>query len=238
MKENGKEIINMNKLILFDWGNVLLDSDSNKYNIFDARKDIALELKPQNTQKFMDMFDKDEFWTMNGNRLNSLIQKHLMESGCHCTVDDFKECYLKHYNKVPWFSDMVSLINTLASDSRFCIGVLSTLCEMDLELLKNNFSVDKLDYRFFSFNLGIQKPDARIYDMIEVITGYSKDDILFIDDRKDNIKEAKSKGWNTVLATGYDFKAVRKECYSFMGLDWDSEQLSESLIWEVMMMDY
>lgn len=40
----------MNKLILFDWGNVLLDSDSNKYNIFDARKDIALELNPQNTQ--------------------------------------------------------------------------------------------------------------------------------------------------------------------------------------------
>lgn len=228
----------MNKLILFDWGKLLLDSDSNKYNIYDARKDIALELKPQNTQKFMDMFDKDEFWIMSGNRLNTLIQKYLIESGCHCTVNVFKKCYLKHYNKVPWFRDMVSLINTLASDSRFRIGVLSTLCEMDLELLKNNFSVDKLDYRFFSFNLGIQKPDVRIYDMIEVITGYSKDDILFIDDRKDNIKGAKSKGWNTVLATGHDFEAVRKECYSFMGLDWSSEQLIKSLFWETMMMDY
>lgn len=228
----------MNKLILFDWGNVLLDSDSNAYNIFDARKDIALELNPQNIQKFMAMFDKDDFWTMHGNYLNALIQKHLIGSGCHCTVEDFKECYLKHYSKVPWFGDMVSLINALASDSRFHIGVLSTLCEMDLELLKNNFSVDKLDYRFFSFNLGVQKPDARIYDMIEVITGYSKDDILFIDDRKDNIKEAKSKGWNTVLATGSDFEVVRRECYSFMGFDWDSEQLRTSLIMEAMIMDY
>lgn len=228
----------MNKLILFDWGNVLLDSDSNAYNIFDARKDIALELNPQNIQKFMAMFDKVDFWTMHGNYLNALIQKHLIGSGCHCTVEDFKECYLKHYSKVPWFGDMVSLINALASDSRFHIGVLSTLCEMDLELLKNNFSVDKLDYRFFSFNLGVQKPDARIYDMIEVITGYSKDDILFIDDRKDNIKEAKSKGWNTVLATGSDFEVVRRECYSFMGFDWDSEQLRTSLIMEAMIMDY
>ena len=213
----------MNKLILFDWGNVLLDSDSNVYNIFDARKDIVIELNPLNIYKFMDMFDKDEFWTMNGNCLNEFIQKYLMESGCHCTIDDFKECYLKHYSKVPWFSNMVSLINTLASDSRFHVGVLSTLCEMDLELLKNNFSVDKLDYRFFSCSIGVQKPDARIYDMIEVITGYSRDNILFIDDRKENINEAKSKGWNTVLATGNDFEAVLKECYSFMGFDWESE---------------
>lgn len=220
----------MNKLILFDWGNILLDSDSNVYNIFDARKDIALELNPQNIQKFMVMFDKDDFWTMNGNYLNALIQKHLMESGCHCTVDDFKQCYLKHYSKVPWFSDMVSLINTLAADSRFHIGVLSTLCEMDLELLKNNFSVDKLDYRFFSFNLGVQKPDTRIYEIVEVITGYFKDNILFIDDRKDNIKEAQSKGWNTILATGNDFEDIRKKCYSFMGFDCNSEQLGKSLI--------
>lgn len=228
----------MHKLILFDWGNVLLDSDSNVYNISDARKDIALELNPQNIQTFMDMFDKDEFWTMNGKHLNTFIQKYLTKSGCNCTVDDFKECYLRHYSKVPWFSNMVSLTNILASDSRFHIGVLSTLCEMDVELLKNNLLIDKFEYRFFSFNLGVQKPDARIYDMIEVITGYSKDDILFIDDRKDNIKEAKSKGWNTVLATGSDFEVVRKECYSFMGFDWDSEQLSNSLIWEAMMMDY
>lgn len=213
------KFFNMHKLILFDWGNVLLESDSKIYNIYDARKDIALELNPQNIQKFMDMFDKNEFWIMNGKNLNEFIQKYLIESSCHCTVDDFKECYLKHYNKIPWFSNMISLINTLVSDSRFHIGVLSTLCEMDLELLKNNFSVDKLDYRFFSYNLGVQKPDARIYDMIEVITGYSKNDILFIDDRKDNINEAKSKGWNTVLATGSDFEAVRKECYSFMGFD-------------------
>ena len=223
----------MNKLILFDWGNVLLDSDCNKYNIFDARKDIALELNPQNTQKFMDIFNKEEFWTMNGNRLDALIQKYLMESGCHCTVDDFKQCYLKHYSKVPWFSDMVSLVNTLASDSRFHTGVLSTLCEMDLELLKSNFSVDKLDYRFFSFNLGVQKPDTRIYEIVEVITGYSKDNILFIDDRKDNIEEAQSKGWNTILATGNDFEYIRKKCYSFMGFDYSSEQLRKSLIMDV-----
>lgn len=214
----------MHKLILFDWANVLLDSDSDTYSIFDARKDIALELKPKDRQKFMGIFDDDAFWTISGSRLNVLIQKYLTESGCHCKVDDFKECYIKHYSKVPWFDNMVSLINTLASDSRFHVGVLSTLCEMDLELLKNNFSADKLDYRFLSFNLGVQKPDTRIYDMIEVITGYSKGDILFIDDRKDNTDEAEYKGWNTVLATGNDFDLICKKCYSFMGIDCGTEQ--------------
>lgn len=228
----------MHKLILFDWGNVLLDSDSNVYNIFDARRDIALELNPQNIQKLAEMFDKDEFWTMNGKLLNAFIQKHLIESGCRCTVEDFKECYLKHYKKIPWFSNMVSLVNTLACESRFHIGVLSTLCEMDLELLKANLLLDKFDYRFFSFNLGVQKPDTRIYKIVEVITGYSKANILFIDDRKDNTKEAQTKGWNTILATGNDFEDIREKCYSFMGFDWGSEQLRSSLIMETMMMDY
>lgn len=227
----------MQKLILFDWGNVLLDSDSGIYDIFDARRDIALELQPQNIQNFMNMFDKDEFWTLSGTRLDIFIDKYLIESGCHCTVSEFKKCYLKHYRKVPWFDNMVSLVKMLVSDSRFHIGVLSTLCEMDLELLKENLPVDKLNYRFFSFNLGVQKPDTKIYDIVEVVTGYAKDDILFIDDRKDNIKEAKCKGWKTVLTTGKDFEQIRQKCYSFMGFDWSSEQLSNSLIWEAMMMD-
>ena len=228
----------MQKLILFDWGNLLLDSDSAIYSIFDARRDIVSELHPQHIQNFMRMFDADEFWTLSGVRLNVFIEKCLSESGCDCTVAKFKECYFKHYRRVPWFSNMVSLVKALASDSRFHVGVLSTLCEMDFELLKENLPVDKLNYRFLSFNLGTQKSDARIYDMVEVVTGYAKDDILFIDDQMSNIKKAKYKGWKTVLATGSDFERIRQKCYSFMGFDWDSEQLSKSLTWEAMMMDY
>lgn len=228
----------MHKLILFDWGNVLLDMNSRIYNIFDARRDIALELRPQSIQKFMRMFDKDEFWTTSGTPLNLFIQKCLTESGCYCTVNDFKECYLKHYSKVPWYNNMVSLVSTLTSDSRFHIGVLSTLCEMDLALLENNLDIEKFDYRFFSYNLGIQKPDSRIYDIIEVITGYTKGDILFVDDREDNIKKAKYKGWSTILSTGSDFKNIQEKCYSFMGIDRNFEQFCASLIMEALMINY
>lgn len=227
----------MQKLILFDWGNVLLDSNSNDYSIFDARKDIVSELAPIYMQKFMQLFERDEFWRLSGNHLDMFIKEYLIKSGCNCTVDEFKSCYLKHYNKVPWFSNMVSLINTLISDSRFHVGVLSTLCEMDAELLKANLFMDKFDYRFFSFNLGAQKPDTRIYDMVETITGYTKDSILFVDDRKDNIEAAQSKGWNTILASGNDYEKIRQKCYSFMGIDWSSEQLSRSIFWETMMME-
>lgn len=206
----------MKKLVLFDWGNVLLDSDSDIYNIFNARKDIALELHPENIESFVNIFNNDEFWTSNGDRLNTFIEKNLLESGSHCTVSGFKECYLKHYRRVPWFEDMISLVKTLALDSSCCIGILSTLCEMDLNLLKEHLPVDKFDYRFLSFNLGVQKPDARIYDMVEVITGIAKENILFIDDRKDNIKEAMCKGWNTICATGGKIEQIRTACYSFL----------------------
>ncbi len=212
----------MHKLVLFDWGNVLLDSDSNIYTIYDARRDIVDELNPKDKQKLMDMFDDGRFWTTSGKMLDILIRKYITESDCSCSIQAFKECYLKYYRKVPWFGRMVSLVNKLAQmmayDSRFSIGILSTLCEMDLELIKDYVDLDNIDYCFFSFNIGAVKPDFVIYDTVEVISQVAKDNILFIDDNEDNIKAAWAKGWNAVLATGSDFKMVRNACESFLGI--------------------
>lgn len=208
----------MHKLILFDWGNVLLDSHSERYSFYQAREDVATNLHPQDKSKFMEMFTKEEFWTTSGKPFDDLVKRYLADAGCNCTVTEFKECYHWCYARVPWFGDMVPLVHLLAADNRFHIGILSTLCELDIELLRANLPLNKLDYRFFSFNLGVQKPDARIYDMVEVITGYPGEDILLIDDRADNIYAAQAKGWNTLLASGHDFEVIRNRCSSFIGL--------------------
>lgn len=218
------------KLILFNWGNVLLNSDSAEYSILNAREDIVNELHPTEPVILMGIFDDKEFWTRSGVDLDLCINRYLTMSGCKCSVEEFKECYLKHYRKVPWYQGMVTTVKRLAIDSRFHIGILSTLCEMDYELLKENLPIDIFDYRFFSFNLEVQKPNIRIYKNVEMITGVKPGNILFIDDLKKNIRMAESYGWDTLLATGKDFEKIREKCYSFMGFDYKEERFRSSML--------
>ena len=160
----------MKKIILFDWGNVLLNSDSEQYDIFKARKDIISELNPGHPEILAKIFSDNDFWTTNGDRLSSLIEEYLRKSNCNHSVKEFKDCYLKHYYKVPWFEDTVSLFNKLVHDSTISIGILSSLCEMDLELLKKRLDIKNIDYLFFTYEIGLQKPDKRILDIIEDVT--------------------------------------------------------------------
>ena len=216
-------------------GNVLLNSDSAEYSILNAREDIVNELHPAEPKILMRIFNSEEFWTRSGFDLDSCINRYLAVSDCKCSSEEFKECYLKHYRKVPWYQEMVATVKRLSIDSRFHIGILSTLCEMDYELLKENLPIDKFDYRFFSFNLEVQKPNIRIYKNVEMITGVKSDNILFIDDLRRNIRMAESYSWNTLLATGKDFEIIREKCYSFMGLDYKEEESGSSMVLERMM---
>lgn len=205
----------MKKIILFDWGNVLLNSDSEQYDIFKARKDIISELNPGHPEILAKIFSDNDFWTTNGDRLSSLIEEYLRKSNCNHSVKEFKDCYLKHYYKVPWFEDTVSLFNKLVHDSTISIGILSSLCEMDLELLKKRLDIKNIDYLFFTYEIGLQKPDKRILDIIEDVTKCIGKDILYIDDKIENINEAKKKHWDTVLATGHDISQIKESCNIF-----------------------
>lgn len=58
------------------------------------------------------------------------------------------------------------------------------------------------DRDFISGHMGVIKPDARIYEMLEEATGLSGEQLIFTDDRADNIAAAAARGWQTHLFEG------------------------------------
>jgi 2-haloacid dehalogenase len=54
----------------------------------------------------------------------------------------------------------------------------------------------EFDQDFISGHLGCIKPDPEIYEALEKGTGYSGSDLIFADDRTDNIEQAKERGWH------------------------------------------
>jgi 2-haloacid dehalogenase len=53
----------------------------------------------------------------------------------------------------------------------------------------------EFDRRYISGHMGVIKPEARIYEMVEADCGVPPEDLLFADDRIDNINIAAARGW-------------------------------------------
>lgn len=62
--------------------------------------------------------------------------------------------------------------------------------------------LSEFDRAYVSGHMGVIKPDARIYRMVEDQCGLAPGALLFTDDRIDNIVAARARGWKTHHFTG------------------------------------
>lgn len=60
----------------------------------------------------------------------------------------------------------------------------------------------EFDRRYVSGHMGVVKPDADIYRMVEEDCGVAPEKLIFVDDRADNIAAADARGWKTHQFTG------------------------------------
>ncbi len=67
----------------------------------------------------------------------------------------------------------------------------------------------EFDARFVSGHLRMAKPEAPIYAALERETGMAPENLLFTDDRADNIAAAQARGWQVHHFTGPDGLAER-----------------------------
>ncbi|MDX8346676.1 HAD family phosphatase [Cognatiyoonia sp. IB215446] len=60
----------------------------------------------------------------------------------------------------------------------------------------------EFDRRYISGHMGVIKPEAQIYQMVEADCGLDPTALLFTDDKPDNIDAAAARGWQTHLFEG------------------------------------
>ena len=59
----------------------------------------------------------------------------------------------------------------------------------------------EFDRRYISGHMKVTKPSDRIYEMVEEDCGFDPSELLFADDRAENIMAAQRRGWNAHLFT-------------------------------------
>ena len=78
--------------------------------------------------------------------------------------------------------------------------IFSNTNDLAIEHIRNNFPFfANFDGYIFSYEVGAMKPQAKIYEELEKLTGQRGPDILYLDDRAENVAGGASRGWQAIL---------------------------------------
>ena len=91
--------------------------------------------------------------------------------------------------------------------------ILSNTNELAVRHIRRSYPFfDQFDGYILSYEHGTMKPEAKIYQVAEKVCGRAAAEILYIDDRPENITPAAERGWQVILQERADktIAAVRK----------------------------
>jgi len=78
--------------------------------------------------------------------------------------------------------------------------ILSNTNDLAVEHVRRNFPFfANFDGYILSYEVGGMKPEPEIYAALEALTGRQGSDLIYIDDRPENIETGASRGWRAIL---------------------------------------
>ena len=182
----------MNSVILFDLGGVLINwNDDWLYD------EISLQLnQPFNKIKskfndtlcslFESKIDEGEFWNIVLGPDNDIDKKIISKT--FLKKSSINEKFLAFAKSLKNNGHLIGILSNLTPETSMCI---------DKNQLKD------FDYHFYSNSLKMSKPNNEIYQY--VCDHISSKNILFIDDKQENLNAAESYGIDTILFNSDDY---------------------------------
>jgi putative hydrolase of the HAD superfamily len=123
------------------------------------------------------------------------------EAGLRMTLDEFMKCWTEVFDPVPILP--AQYLATLAR--RYPMTLVSNTSEAHAAYVRDNYDVFR-HFRnlVFSYEVGSLKPDRRIFERAIDVAGFSPGELLFIDDREENILAARELGIRAHHFAGVD----------------------------------
>lgn len=175
------------KLVLFDIGGVLINYERAFRNA-SIEQNIPYEL-------IGDAFDKyDREITSGKITPQELYLKCLEENNLKANTNyDFTDSWVRDYSSI---KPTYGLVHKLKPT--YQVGLFSNIYKNMIPILKKKKLIPDIayDFLFISCDIGLQKPDMEVYEYVLEITKLQPEQILFVDDRDDNLTVAKYFKWN------------------------------------------
>ena len=215
----------MSKIVIFDWGGVIMHKHPVDNN---DKQAIIRTIKSFNTN-----LNDDEAWEVyrstladeNGiiiSRQDDELSKYkwverIKEKGnfdSSVTVEEFAQRFIDEHLKVGYYKDLIDYIYSLKDTCK--IGLFSDLIFCCGPVLGSQVDFSKFDYVWLSYETHLRKNTTDAFEYVEKDSQIDPQDIMFIDDTTINIENAKSRGWNTCQAFGYEFDKIKESVGRFL----------------------
>ena len=212
----------MNKLIIFDWGGVILNSLEGR-NFLDSIAAAIMKFNPTLTREMAltarrnTLFDDNNICISEQNReeeIRAWFERLKKEANLKVDYQTFIKTYIEEFRKTEIYPEVIDYLYSLKTKAK--IAILSDLLLIEGYVLKEQIDFNKLDYAWLSYDERTSKRNDDIFERIESQTKLSPSNILLIDDSSKNIEKAQKHNWCTCHATGQELNIIKEKVNEFL----------------------
>jgi 2-haloacid dehalogenase len=192
--------------IIFDLGKVLVDFD---YSIAARKLGARCKMAPEQI-KFFIAHSPLLFQLETGQITSPQFYKEVCAATGYCgDLDEFSSSFSDVFSPIQLMIDLQANLRRRG----FPTYILSNTNDLATTHIRQNFPFfSNFDGYILSYEQGAMKPDAKIYEVAERLSGKSGGEILYLDDLPENIAAGAARGWQVILQESPEktLAAIRK----------------------------
>lgn len=180
-------------IVVFDLGKVLLDFD---YRIAARRVAERAKVAWPVVQEFFDhspLLYRYETGLMTRQEFYEAVRA---ASGFAGSLQEFGE----FFSDIFWPIEPMVQVHAELRRRGIPTYIFSNTNELAMEHINRHFAfMQDFDAHILSYEVGAMKPAAKIYEVLERTAGRRGSEILYLDDRPENVDAGAARGWQVVL---------------------------------------
>lgn len=185
-------------VVVFDLGKVLVDFD---YAIAGRRIAARSKLSAGDVQRFLDhspLLCRYETGLMTRQQFFETVRDHVRFQG---SSQEFGDQFADIFTEMP---EMIALHAALRRKG-IPTYIFSNTNDLAIEHIRRTFPFfANFDGYILSYEIGAMKPAPKIYEALEQLAGRRGAEILYLDDRQENVDGGIARGWQTILQVDPD----------------------------------
>lgn len=194
------------RAVVFDLGKVLLEFD---YGRASSQLGQNSTLPTEEIRRHLDQSPLLLAYECGSMTTEEFIAEVTRRIGYTGTAATFAEQFGDIFTEIP---SMVALHASISA--RMPTYLFSNTNEMAVRLVTRTFPFfSRFRGHVLSYEHASMKPEPRIYEVVERLSGAAGPEIAYIDDRLENVEAGRARGWNVVLHT--DLATTREALRSF-----------------------
>jgi HAD superfamily hydrolase (TIGR01509 family) len=185
--------MNPSPVVVFDLGKVLVDFD---YSIAVSRIAGRSDLPPAEVEHFF--LHSLLLVAYESGRLTrqEFFEQARQATGFRGTMEEFGDYFADIFTEIPPMLELHAGLQRRGIRTY----IFSNTNDLAVEHITRNFPFFRnFDGHIYSYKVGAMKPDAKIYEALEKLAGRRGAEIIYLDDRLENVREGVLRGWQAIL---------------------------------------